>query len=443
LSTEISGSILRDHGLPFGQGATRSHLATQAIYNFTPTRRVGLNAEVASDDTYLNQFYDRNDPYLASTLFAEDGDSQSYYGATLTHFRDLNPTASPAKTAQVLPHLQLARWWALGPQGAQLDAQADVLALDRGLGTDTRRFASRLAYTLPTVLEDGSKITFGATTRADFYAIGGSKNSIISRLLPEATAKWEKPYINPNGYHQMAPQVLMAVSPRGGNSGSKIPNEDSVAYELETTNLFETSRFAGLDRVETGPRVMYGLDNRWGDTDSTDYRLFVGQSLRRFDDASLPQTGGAATNSSDWVSEIEANPREWLRSQARFRLDNASFVVRRMDADLGIGTTDGAYLNTTYSFLDDGAENLTATAAVPLSQNWRYAARLRQDLRESTLLEAENALTWFRDCYAIEFIARRKGFRSTNLTPSTDYLVNVQLLTLGRSGGLGGVGIAK
>jgi hypothetical protein len=59
------------------------------------------------------------------------------------------------------------------------------------------------------------------------------------------------------------------------------------------------------------------------------------------------------------------------------------------------------------------------------------------------LLEAESVLTWLRDCYAIEFIARRKGYRSTNLTPSTDYLVNIQLLTLGRSEGLGGLGMNR
>lgn len=441
--SELAVSALRDNGLPQGQGANRSHLAAEVAYDFNPATRAGLNAEVTSDDTYLNQFFDRTDPYLASTAFVEDGRENSYLGASLTHFRDLNPTSSPALTAQVLPHIQLQRWWAIGPQGAQLDAEADILALQRGFGTDTRRFATRVGYTLPTVLPEGSQLTFGATTRADFYTIGGAKNDLITRVLPELTTKWEKPYLSEDGYHQIAPIAMLALSPRGGNRSDKIPNEDSVAYELDTTNLFEPSRFAGLDRVETGPRFIYGLENRWGSADDTDYRLFVGQSIRRFDDATLPVTGGAATNSSDYVSEIEANPRDWLRSNARFRLDNANFVVRRMDASLGLGREDSANMDATYSFLDDGAENVTARAFAPLAPNWRLGARLTQDLRESTLLEAESVLTWLRDCYAIEFIARRKGYRSTNLTPSTDYLVNIQLLTLGRSEGLGGLGMNR
>lgn len=443
LNTDVELSALRDHGLPLGEGKTRSHLAAEMAYDFTPNTRAGLNGEVTSDDTYLNQFFDRTDPYLASTAFIEDGREQSYIGASMTHFRDLNPATSPASTAQVLPHIQMQKWWAFGPEGAQIEAAADVLALQRGLGTDTRRLATQVGYTLPTVLPEGSKLTFGATTRADFYTIGGAKNDLITRVMPELTAKWEKPYLSASGYHQVAPIAMLAVSPRGGNRSDKIPNEDSVAYELDTTNLFEPSRFAGLDRVETGPRFIYGLENRWGSADVTDYRLFLGQSIRRFDDATLPVTGGAATNSSDYVSEIEANPRDWLRSGARFRLDNANYVVRRMDASIGLGREETANFDATYSFLDDGAENLTAKAYTPLGQNWRLEGRLTQDLRESTLLEAESVLTWLRDCYAIEFIARRKGYRSTNLTPSTDYLVNIQLLTLGRSEGLGGLGMNR
>jgi LPS-assembly protein len=81
LTSEIKLSSLRDIGLSKGQGATRSHANAVAQYNFSPNRRLGVNAEVASDDTYLNQFFDRTDPYLASTAFAEDGDEQMFIGA--------------------------------------------------------------------------------------------------------------------------------------------------------------------------------------------------------------------------------------------------------------------------------------------------------------------------------------------------------------------------
>ncbi|MCA3244799.1 MAG: LPS-assembly protein LptD [Alphaproteobacteria bacterium] len=438
LSSELKGSFMNDIGLPQGQSGFRGNANAEVQYDVDERRRLGLNAEVASDDTYLNQYFNRNDPYLASTAFAEQADAQSYLGANLTWFQDLNPAARPESTAQVLPHLQASRWWALGPTGGQLELNGDALMLNRGQGTDTRRLATRAAYTLPWLLKDGSKLTLGATGRADIYNVSGQKNGAIARLLPESTLTWEKPYLSPDGYHQLAPKAMLAFSPRGGNLANKIPNEDSVSYELDTTNLFEPSRFAGLDRVETGPRLVYGLDSRWGDADRTDYRIFVGQSLRKFDDASLPASGGASTNVSDWVAETEGNPTDWLSMGTRFRLDNSSWQLRRMDASLRLGEAEGANLQATYSFLDNRNENLIAQAGVPLGRNWRLDGRTQHDFRTSTLLEAEAGVTWFRDCYAIELLARRKGFENANLRPGTDYLLNVQLLTLGRGVGIEG-----
>lgn len=437
LSSDIKASMMNDIGLPMGQSGFRGNVDAEVQYNVDERRRLGLNAQVASDDTYLNQYFNRNDPYLASSAFAEQADEQSYLGANLTWFQDLNPTARPEDTAQVLPHVQASRWWALGPAGGQLELSGDALMLNRGEGVDTRRLATRAAYTLPWLLDDGSKLTLGATGRADLYNIAGQKNGAVARVLPEGTVTWEKPYLSPNGYHQLAPKAMLAISPRGGNLASKIPNEDSVAYELDTTNLFEPSRFAGLDRVETGPRLVYGVDSRWGAADRTDYRVFVGQSLRRFDDASLPSSGGASTNVSDWVAETEGNPTDWLSMGTRFRLDNSNWQLRRMDASLRLGETDSANVLATYSFLDNRNENLIGQLNLPLGENWRFAARTQHDFRTSTVLEAEAGLTWFRDCYAIELLARRKGFENASLRPGTDYLLNVQLLTLGRGVGIG------
>ncbi len=438
LTTELKTSMLNDSGLPAGVGSLRSHAELKAQYNLSEQQRIGVNASVASDDGYLNQFFERNDPYLTSTAFWEWGAANTFVGGNIKHFQDLNPRSIPAQTAQVMPQLQLRHWWALGPAGGQLEVNGDLLQLNRGEGTDTHRMANRLAYSVPWWLDDGSKVTFGATGRADFYSISGRKNGVLTRLLPEATVMWEKPYLNASGEHQLVPQVLAAVSPRGGNLASKIPNEDSVAYELETTNLFEPSRFAGLDRVETGPRLVYGLDSRWGPVDDTRYRLFVGQSVRQYDDNALPLSGGASTRASDWVADAEANPVSWFGVNNRLRLDNSSWQLRRLDSGLRLGqATTGPRLNATYSFLDERSDNLNTQMTLPLSANWELRGRSQHDFRTDSLLEAEAGLTWLRDCYAIEFLARRKGFVNNNLKPSNDYLINFQLLTLGR-----GVGFA-
>ena len=224
---------------------------------------------------------------------------------------------------------------------------------------------------------------------------------------------------------------MLAMSPRGGNP-TGIPNEDSVAYELDANNLFEPSRFAGRDRVESGPRGMWGLDNRWGYAGTTDWRLFIGQSYRRFDDVALPESGGASANVSDWVGYMEANPTNWFKLSQRFRLDHANFSTRRMDTSFMLGREDIGFARATYSYLTDGPEDLYAEAEYPFNDSVRFISHMRRDLVDDRLLSGEAGLRFSADCYELEVVARRRGYTNGgDLQPSTDYLVNLELLTFG------------
>lgn|GEM_PF-1363653 len=415
-------------------GSSRSDFMLNVEKDLSDSRRIGINAETASDKTFLSQFYNRHDPYLASTVYGEDAGEHHYAALSLTRFENLSPTAAFASTAQVLPHLELERWFNLG--GGQLSLNGDMVNIYRSQGVQTRRIVASADYSRPWLLDDGSMLTFGAELRGDVYntensdGSSGVENGTLFRGLPEATLTWEKPYISPDGTHTIAPKVMLIASPRGGNN-TKIPNEDSVSYELDTSNLFETSRFTGLDRVETGPRLVYGLDNRWGTPNKTDWRFFFGQSLRAFDDSSLPASGGASTKSSDWVGEIEAHPTDWFSLTNSFRLDNATFIPRRMDSSMQIGRLSGSWFRLTHSYLDNGPQEIYGEGWVPLNDRWGLHGLVRDDLANSVLLEGEAGLVWTRDCYQLEFIARRRGFTNADLQPSTDYMINVKLLTLG------------
>jgi LPS-assembly protein len=431
--SELKLSYLNDRET----GKVRSNAYLEAQHDFSAGRRIGINGEVASDDTYLQQFYHRLDPYLASTVYGEDADDQHYYALSATHYQDLDITHSPGATAQVTPHLQLERWISL--LGGQATLTGDMMNVTRDEGTESRRMVGQAAYERPFMLPDGSKVTMGGQMRADLYNINGAgtSNAAVTRLLPQASVDWEKPYISPNGTHTIAPRVMGIWSPKGGNSNNKVPNEDSEAYELETANLFQSNRFAGMDRVETGPRLIYGLDNRWGTPDHTAWRAFFGQSLRTSTDSSLPSSGGASTVASDWVAQLEAEPSQYLKFASGFRLDNATFIPRRVDTSVRIGRdeddddNEGPRLEITHSYLQDTSHELDAELVQPLSPNWDLKANARHDLLNSKWLQAEGALIWKRDCYAIEFLTRRRGYTNSDVRPSTDYLINLQLLTLG------------
>lgn len=432
--SEVRGSYLNDIRV----GKVRSHLSVKGDYVFQPGLRAGLNGEIASDDTYLNDYFERNDPYLASTLYGEWTDEDRYTALSTTRFQDFNPSQPPANTAQVLPHLQHLQMLDFG-HGTQLTFSGDMVNLQRGQGIQSRRIIGQANLTKPILWDDGSKVTLNGRVRGDAYNIDGNttNNGNVARVLPEAVIDWQKPYISPGGTHTIAPRVMGAFSFRGGNPPG-VPNEDSVAYELDVNNLFEPNRFAGLDRVETGPRLVYGLDNAWGDANATQWRLFLGQSLRKYDDNDLPQSGGAATPVSDWVGYAQGTPTDWLSFTNAFRLDNATFDLRRLDSGIQLGQYGDwkPWLRATYSFLDNETESLSTDVSAPLielneGQGLRFTAGTQHDLRNGNTLEAEAGLVYRRDCYEISFTTRRRGFVNGDIQPSTDYLLNIQLLTLG------------
>lgn len=426
--SELRGSYLND----ISTGKVRSHLDIIADYTFAPGSRIGLNGGIASDDTYLNDYFERNDPYLASSLYGEHNSLNRYLALSATRFQDFDPTRAPANTAQVMPHLEYEELFSLGG-GTQLTLGADALSLQRGNGNQYRRAIAQANIAKPMLFDDGSKLTFGGRLRFDLYNVDGTtSDGNVLRALPEATFNWEKPYISEGGTHTITPRVIGALSFRGNNPAD-IPNEDSVAYELDYANLFQPSRFAGLDRVETGPRLVYGLDNHWGTAEATQWQLFLGQSLRKYDDNSLPQSGGAATPISDFVGFAQASPSNWLSFNSRFRLDNATFDVRRMDNGLQLGTygDENPWLRMGYSFLDNDTESLNSEGNLPLTDTLRLTALTRHDLRFGDTLHAETGVIYRRDCYEVGFKVRRRGYVNGDIQPSTDYLLTLQLLTLG------------
>jgi LPS-assembly protein len=136
------------------------------------------------------------------------------------------------------------------------------------------------------------------------------------------------------------------------------------------------------------------------------------------------------------VGLVEANPIDWMGLTQRFRLDNATWTPRRVDSSLRLGVEDKALLRVAYSFLADGPEELSSSFETPLtylgmSDNWKLITGTQHDLADSRLLQGEAGLRYTTDCYEIELVARRRGFSNADLQPSTDYLLNIQLLTFG------------
>jgi LPS-assembly protein len=105
------------------------------------------------------------------------------------------------------------------------------------------------------------------------------------------------------------PVVQVVAAPDWANNDD-IPNEDSLSFEFDDSNLLSLNRFPGVDRVDPGSRVDYGL--KWGISSSSigEASAFFGQSFRLENDDAFAEGSGLEDNLSDVVGRIRLVPQE-------------------------------------------------------------------------------------------------------------------------------------
>jgi len=229
----------------------------------------------------------------------------------------------------------------------------------------------------------------------------------------------------------------IVASPYGGNP-ENIPNEDSLDFEFDDTNLFSPNRFTGLDRVEGGPRVNYGL--RWGIFGDKGGRstVLVGQSYRVKDDDTFQEDSGLEDNLSDIVARIDVAPAEYLDLLYRTRLDKSNLEAKRHEFQIGAGPK-GLRLALGYLFIDRqvgsefaGREEIRYAVNGQLSRYWRAGVSAIHDLSEDAGLRALGLqLTYEDECLIFTTSLGRTFFEDRDLQPTDSVILRVTFKTLG------------
>ena len=413
---------------------TRSYIDGSVEHVLDPGRRVGLTAQRSSDDTFYDDFLFKNPNFLKSSVYAEDTSDKHYLGVSSTYYTDQRVNRPSENTPQPLFEGNYDKVYDIkSRKNEEFFLSTNILNLDRETGVDMRRGILEGGWRKHINAADGSLFDLQASVQSAFYQIDNSTTGAQheERIVPEVSAMWQKPYISQAGSHVITPMAKVVYTPKNTNPND-VPNEESTFVEVAATNLFQNNRYAGQDRIENGARVMYGLENSWTRNYNRQFSLFVGQSYTTGGDNNFAQNSGLSTSFSDWVSQARIQTSNASLS-TRFRLDNNNFAPRRIDTILNLGDANSNYFNILYTYLDGGNEEVQADAQVELNKSWKVGGAWQHHLNGGgKLLRAEGRLTYTHCCYKVSFIIRRRGFENRNVESSTDYLINFDLLTLGR-----------
>lgn len=432
-------------------GDIRNHLFTEGVLHLDDTWRAGANVNLTSDDTYLRIYDFDNASYLTSRAYLEGFSRRSYAVLEGYAFQNLSRYYDEPgqSTPWVIPN---AGWYyvgAPGQYGAWHTADVTSAIVARNDGPDSRRLSAEYGWHVPYTGPMGDVYRLDLTMRGDAYHVedvttddsGHDVNGATGRLIPTAALTWSLPLERAHdSYHEvLEPIVMGVVSPRGQNR-DRIPNEDSLDFEFDESNLFEANRFTGYDRIENGPRVSYGLRYSAYGSGFGRVSTIIGQSWRAWPDGAFRPNSGVDEQFSDYVGNVSLQPSDNFDLVYRFRLDKDTLETKRNNLALNIGppvlNLDLDYLSLEGAPLEDGGarttKSLSAEVRSKVSRYWTIGLNSRHDLTAGGgPVRAGGSVEYEDECLWVDLAATRDFTYDRDYEGDFRISLRVTLKTLG------------
>lgn len=451
---EFAGSITQaDRTNRFGtveDDQLRGHIFGRGRFDINDVWRWGFDVARASDDTYLQRYDFGSEDVLTTQAFLEGFTRRSYASANAFAFQGLRAEDRLATTPLVLPIVDYN--WASDPsgRGAYWTMDTNLMSLTREEGADSRRLSFKGGWHLPHIGDSGHLFNLSAVTQADVYFVNDVSDpavpaepafdGVTGRFFPQLAFDWRYPLMREVGgtRHVIEPAAALILGPNGGNPGD-IPNEDSQAFEFEEADLFSLNRFPGLDRVDGGQRLDYGLTAGLFGSGSRSMTAFLGQSFRFREDTDLPPGSGLSDQLSDLVGRVHLSPGPGLDLLYRFRFDDDDLEPRINEVTLNAGRR-GFNVHLNYLFVDrlagtgglDEREEIAGVASAKIGQYWSARVHARRDLTDGgAMLSSGFGVLYEDECFLFSADFRRRFTRDRELEPSDTVLFRLVFTHLG------------
>lgn len=450
-------SFLRTRQEGEGFPQWRGHLRADGRFDLDDNWRTGFDIARASDKTYIERYRIRQrfrfieQDALTSRAFVEGFQDRGYAVFNAFAFQGLRPEDDPGRTPLALPAAAYSWVGEPGRMGGRFTIDGSAVSIYRDNDVRAQRGTVLAGWALPYTARSGEIYTLSANLQTDaFYtsnAAYGSRNSFQpsengfnTRTLPQIGLSWRLPVIRRDGPVRTIVEPIAALY-AAPNLGSQrdLPNEDSRGLTFDDTNLFRQNRFSGSDRLESGQRLVMGVNTDMIGERAQRFSLFLGQQYRTNQEAALPANSGNETRFSDFVGRAIAQPHEWLSASYRFQVDNRNRELLRSIAGFSLGPSALRY-GLSHARIDRSIQPTAARSINQLSQTlstrfdevWRLTGRIVQSLAEDRgVLVAGATLIYEDDCFLWGVDFTRRNIGRADIPPDTALLFRFGFRNLG------------
>jgi len=453
-STTYSDRVDRINGIDVTTDEEfRGHIKIESLFDLNQYWRAGTDLQLTSDEQYLNQYDISDENVLENRAYIEGFDNRNYATAQLLAFQDLRIEVD-VDQPNALPYANMS--YVADPNssiGGRLKWDTSFLTLYRnGNDQDMNRLVSEVAWQRSDILPLGLTSKLDLAVRGDAYYTmdrdiakidpNESDNKFDTRAIPTANIEIGYP-LHKNletSQIRMKPKIGFTARPDVDND-SDIPNEDSNGSQINYTNLFESDRFAGLDRVEDRTRINYGLEVGYYHDNGNEVTAALGQSYR-FDNKDNPFENGSGfeNQQSDVVGQLGINLNENRDNlNYRFQLDGKNLTAERHE--IYGGTTVGRVRASAIYLYEKGSagteftesrEQIQGAVNYKIDDSWTVSASALYDLGEDDgLRESLIGVGYDDECYGITGEIKRDLQREASGSNDTTVLLRLRLKNLG------------
>ena len=288
----------------------------------------------------------------------------------------------------------------------------------RKVGVNSSRVSAKLGWRRELIDPLGQVFTPFAEARGDVLRYTDTDVAATERTETRGTVlaglEYRYPFIANfgNSTHVVEPVGQILYRPDNKKLQNRLPNEDAQSLVYDDTLLFNSNKFSGYDRLETGTRANVGLRYTVSLPDGGNVRAVFGQSYQLYGENPFQEAeaSGLDTSRSDYVGGIyfEPNSHFGLIAQARFDQDN--FELRRTDihswASYGPFSASANYVKQTPKLGIDEidvnnliGEEISGSAGIQLTEFWSLAGSVRYDIKESDVDRHGLGLTYADECF--------------------------------------------
>jgi len=444
-SIELNGAVSRDDLRP---GKIRAYLFADGTFDLPRDFVLSFGIESVSDKAYLLDYGYSDKDRLTSDVDITRTRRDEFITGGLTYFNTLRDTESN----QTIPNSVFDATWIrrFTPAGlggiAELDGS--VFGFNRRSGTDIigrdlARASLSGTWQRSWDAPNGMLFKTEAELALDYYTIhdDSTTNSPIFRSTPFVATELRWPLVKtaPGGATQVLEPVVQLVWSNLDTGG--VPNEDSLSVAFDEGNLFSLSRFAGNDVYEQGLRANLGLS--WTRQDPAGWSLgvTVGRIFRTNDLGQFSDGSGLAGGGSDWLAALQLSMSDQLKLTNRAVFDG-SFDFTRNEMRLN-WTTDKLDLSSSYIWQvadptehrpNDSAE-WVMDAQYQLHPNWTAKTNWGYDFVTNRAASAGLGLVFSNECVAVDVSLSHRFTSSTNVSPTTNFSLNISLNGFGKQAG--------